>query len=390
MSIFGVQTFGIKTPLIHDNDDLAAIIKQTLLDATQEGFSPQAGDVLCITESVVARSQGNYATAAQITKDLQSKFEGAESLGVVFPILSRNRFAEILKAISAGFDQVVLQLSYPSDEVGNHLVSHEAVAAKKINPYADSFDSWKFQEIFGDTKHAFTGIDYIDFYRKLDNNINIVLCNDPAHILKHTPYVLAADIHSRNRTKKAVAEKGAEEVLGLDDIMTAPVDGSGFNPEYGLLGSNMATTGKLKLFPRDCKKLAEEIQRMVSDMFGVRIEVMVYGDGAFKDPVGKIWELADPVVSPGFTDGLAGTPNEVKLKYQIDSMDAAGKSRADGEAAIKEMISAKDKTQQLGTTPRQYTDLLGSLADLCSGSGDKGTPLVVVRNYFSNYYSNAR
>ncbi|MDR0449180.1 MAG: coenzyme F420-0:L-glutamate ligase [Rickettsiales bacterium] len=395
MSIFGVQTFGIKTPLIHDNDNLVEIIKQTMLDAMREGFSMQNGDVLCITESVVARSQGNYATRGQIVSDLQSKFD-TDHLGVVFPIMSRNRFAEILRAISAGFDQITLQMSYPSDEVGNHLVKPEQIMSARVNPSADNFASWEFQKIFGETKHEFTGVDYIKYYLNPNsdiegapaiNNIHIVLSNDPTYILRHTPYVLAADIHSRHRTKKAIADTNkAEEILGLDEIMNEPGKG-GYNPDYGLLGSNLATPGKLKLFPRDCKALAQAVQRWAKETFGIDIEVMVYGDGAFKDPVGKIWELADPVVSPGFTDGLEGTPNEVKLKYQIDSMDASGKSRADGEASIKEMISAKNKTHQLGTTPRQYTDLLGSLADLCSGSGDKGTPLVLVRNYFDNYYS---
>lgn len=375
---------GLKAPLIHDHDDLAAIAVETVKGAVDEGIKLRDRDILCITESVLARSQGNYATQRQITTDFRDKFQG-DHLGVVFPILSRNRFSEILKAIQAGFKKTTVQLSYPADEVGNHLISIDQMLDKWINPYEANMDYQEFRSMFGPTVHTFTGIDYVEYYKSLGKNIDIIFSNDPTYILNHTDEVLAADIHSRFRTKDALRKDGGcSTALSLDEIMTEPVDGSGYNETYGLLGSNKATEGKLKLFPRDCQKFVDKVQSMLAEAVGVKMEVMVYGDGAFKCPVSTIWEFADPVVSPGFTYGLNGTPKEIKLKYQIDSLSEKGLSRQQVDDAIKKMLAAENEPQQ-GTTPRQLTDLLGSLADLVSGSGGKGTPLVLVQGYFNNW-----
>ena len=389
----GTISRGIRCPIIREGDNLANIVVESVLDAaTSEGFELRDRDVISLTESIVARAQGNYASVEAIASDVREKL-GGETIGVIFPILSRNRFAICLKGIAMGAKKVVLMLSYPSDEVGNQLVSLDKLDEAGINPYSDVLTLEKYRELFGENKHEFTGVDYVEYYgqliREAGAEVEIIFANNPRTILDYTKNVMTCDIHTRARTKRILKAAGAERVCGLDDILTAPVDGSGCNERYGLLGSNKSTEGMIKLFPRECRDLVDEIQKQILDKTGKHVEVMVYGDGAFKDPQGKIWELADPVVSPAFTDGLRGTPNEVKLKYLADNdfKDLSGE-------ALKEAISKriKEKSDNLvgdmasqGTTPRQLTDLIGSLCDLTSGSGDKGTPVVLVQGYFDNY-----
>ncbi len=389
----GTVSRGIRCPIIREGDDLAKIVADSVLEAAQiEGFSINDKDVISVTESIVARAQGNYASIDDIGKDVKAKL-GGETIGVIFPILSRNRFAICLKGIARGAKKIVLMLSYPSDEVGNQLVSLDKIDDAGINPYSDVLSLEKYRELFGENKHEFTGIDYVDYYKQIIEGegaeAEIIFANQAKTILDYTDCVLTCDIHSRKRTKRILNENGAKIVCGLDDILNKSVDGSGFNASYGLLGSNKSTEDKIKLFPQECKDLVLDIQKRVLDATGKKVEVMVYGDGAFKDPQGKIWELADPVVSPAFTDGLIGTPNELKLKYLADNdfKDLSGD-------ALKEAISKsiKEKDSDLvgnmasqGTTPRQLTDLIGSLCDLTSGSGDKGTPVVLVQGYFDNY-----
>ena len=390
MRYTGVTSRGIIMPIFKEGDDLVALIRDGLLKAAEkEGFSLADRDVVGVTEAVVARTQGNYATVQQIAKDVKQKLGGTD-MGIVFPILSRNRFAIMLRALSMSCQKLFVQLSYPSDEVGNHLISVDDVDDKKVNPYTDSFDEKSFRETFGfDTVHPFTGVDYIEYYKSLGDNIEIVFSNDPFYILKYTKNVINCDIHTRKRTKRLLQAGGAARVCSLDDIMTAPVDGSGYNEKYGLLGANKATEEKVKLFPRDCQNFVNRLQQELFKATGKKLEVMIYGDGGFKDPVGGIWELADPVVSPAYTEGLKGTPNELKMKYFADNdlKDLSGQELA---KAMKEKIKAKDAnlvgnmTSQ-GTTPRQLTDLLGSLCDLTSGSGDRGTPVILIQNYFTNY-----
>ena len=392
MSTVGVISRGIKAPIIRKGDDLAAIAVESLLAAAGDaatGFDIQDGDVLAVTEAVVARAQGNYATVEQIAKDVRAK-TGGGTVGLIFPILSRNRFSMLLRGIAAGVDKLVIMLSYPSDEVGNHLMDIDALDSKGVNPYTDVFTEKQVYETFGEVKHPFTGIDYIALYKEFaGEGTEIILANRPQEILKYTDVVINADIHTRFRTRRLLLEAGAKKVVSLHEILSAPVDGSGYNPDFGLLGSNLATDDSVKLFPRDCGAFVTRVQEMLLERTGRRVEVMVYGDGAFRDPVGKIWELADPVVSPGYTSGLVGTPNELKLKSLADNAVPELSGEAAREA-IKKMIKAKPadlfaSQASQGTTPRRITDLLGSLADLTSGSGDKGTPIVYIQNYFSNY-----
>ncbi|MBO4680736.1 MAG: coenzyme F420-0:L-glutamate ligase [Clostridiales bacterium] len=389
----GTVSRGIRCPIIRKGDDLAKIVTDSVLEAAEaEGFAMRDRDVIAITESVVARSQGNYCTVDDIAADVKAK-TGGGTVGVIFPILSRNRFAICLRGIAKGCEKIVLMLSYPSDEVGNCLVSLDKIDAAGINPYSDVLSLEKYRELFGENKHEFTGVDYVAYYGDLIKacgcECEIVFANQAKAILDYTKTVINCDIHTRARTKRILLASGAEKVVSLDEIMNAPVNGSGCNETYGLLGSNKATEDQVKLFPRDCKDLVLTIQKNVLDRTGKCVEVMVYGDGAFKDPQGKIWELADPVVSPAFTDGLIGTPNELKLKYLADN-DFAELSGEALKNAISESIKAKDanlvgKMASEGTTPRQLTDLIGSLCDLTSGSGDKGTPVVLVQGYFDNY-----
>lgn len=390
----GVKSIGIRGPIIREGDDLRKIVVDTIIDASNaEGFKLDDRDVVAITESVVARAQGNYATIDQIAKDINNKF-GAATIGVIFPITSRNRFAILLRGIARASKKIVLMLSYPSDEVGNALLSYDELDEKNINPYSDVLDLKKYRELFGLKKHEFTGVDYIEYFQNIITDENceceIVFANQAKTILNYTKDVLVCDIHTRFRTKRILKEHGANIVFGLDDILTQSVDGSGYNERYGLLGSNKATEDKVKLFPKDeCKELVLNIQKDFMEKTSKKIEVMVYGDGAFKDPQGKIWELADPVVSPAFTEGLRGTPNELKLKYLADN-DYKNLNGEELKEAIKTSIKNKDnnlKGQMIseGTTPRQLTDLLGSLCDLTSGSGDKGTPFILVKGYFDNY-----
>lgn len=390
----GVKSIGIRGPIIREGDDLRKIVVDTIIDASNaEGFKLDDRDVVAITESVVARAQGNYATIDQIAKDINNKF-GSATIGVIFPITSRNRFAILLRGIARAAKKIVLMLSYPSDEVGNALLSYDELDEKNINPYSDVLDLKKYRELFGLKKHEFTGVDYIEYFQNIITDENceceIVFANQAKTILNYTKDVLVCDIHTRFRTKRILKEHGANIVFGLDDILTQSVDGSGYNERYGLLGSNKATEDKVKLFPKDeCKELVLNIQKDFMEKTSKKIEVMVYGDGAFKDPQGKIWELADPVVSPAFTEGLRGTPNELKLKYLADN-DYKNLNGEELKEAIKTSIKNKDnnlKGQMVseGTTPRQLTDLLGSLCDLTSGSGDKGTPFILVKGYFDNY-----
>ena len=391
----GTISRGIRCPIIREGDKLAEIVTTSVLEAAEdEGFKLRDRDVIAVTESVVARAQGNYAPISAIAADVKAK-TGGETVGVIFPILSRNRFAICLRGIAMGCKKVVLMLSYPSDEVGNELVSIDKLDNAGVNPYSDVLSLEKYRELFGVNRHEFTGVDYVQYYgdiiRECGAEVEIVFANRPKTILNYTDAVITCDIHTRVRTKRILREAGARVVLGLDDILTASVDGSGFNERYGLLGSNKATEETIKLFPHQCKELVLDIQKQIFDATGKHVEVMVYGDGAFKDPQGKIWELADPVVSPAFTDGLVGTPNELKLKYLADN-DFASLSGAELRDAISASIKAKDanlKGQMAseGTTPRQLTDLIGSLCDLTSGSGDKGTPVVLIQGYFDNYTS---
>ena len=389
----GTVSRGIRCPIIRQGDDLASIVTESVLAAAEsEGFEMRDRDVISITESVVARSQGNYCTVDDIAEDVRKKL-GGDTVGVIFPILSRNRFAICLRGIAKGCRKIVLMLSYPSDEVGNCLVNLDKIDAAGVNPYSDVLSLEKYRELFGENKHEFTGVDYVAYYgeliRECGCDVEIVFANQPRAILDYTKNVINCDIHTRARTKRILLDAGAERVFGLNEIMNAPVNGSGCNEKYGLLGSNKATEEQVKLFPRECKDLVLKIQQMILDKTGRHVEVMVYGDGAFKDPQGKIWELADPVVSPAFTDGLIGTPNELKLKYLADN-DFKDLSGEELKKAISESIKAKDKDlvgkmASEGTTPRQLTDLIGSLCDLTSGSGDKGTPVVLVQGYFDNY-----
>ena len=389
----GTVSRGIRAPIIRSGDDLVEIVTQSVLEAArQDGFSVRDRDVIAMTEAIVARAQGNYATVDDIAADVRAKLGGG-TVGVLFPILSRNRFAICLRGIAKGAKKIVLMLSYPSDEVGNHLIDVDRMDEKGVDPYRDVLTLERYRELFGYTTHPFTGVDYVDYYAQLIREsgaeAEILFANDPKAILPYARDVLCCDIHTRQRTKRRLKAAGAERVLGLDEIMTAPVNGSGCNERYRLLGSNKSTEDKVKLFPRDCQGLVEAIQARLLSETGRHVEVMVYGDGAFKDPVGKIWELADPVVSPAYTAGLEGTPNELKLKYLADNDFAA----LSGEAlrdAIKGEIQKKDgslvgKMAAQGTTPRRLTDLIGSLCDLTSGSGDKGTPIVHIQGYFDNY-----
>ncbi|MFV0517455.1 MAG: coenzyme F420-0:L-glutamate ligase [Aminipila sp.] len=389
----GTVSRGLRAPIIREGDDLKKIVVDVVVDAAETGeFEIMDKDVLAITEAIVARAQGNYATTSQIAEDVKAKL-GGETIGVIFPILSRNRFAICLRGIAKGAKKVVLMLSYPSDEVGNHLVDIDLLDEKDINPYTDVLTQEQFEELFGKSKHTFTGMDYVNYYKNLIEEegaeVQIIFSNNPKTIVDYTKNILACDIHTRERTKRILKKAGADVVLGLDDILTSSVSGSGFNTKYGILGSNKATEETVKLFPNDCTDFVKSIQNEIEEKTGKRIEVMVYGDGAFKDPVGKIWELADPVVSPGYTDGLEGTPNEVKIKYLADN-DFADLSGDELKVAISEYIKNKDSNLgdsmvAQGTTPRRLTDLIGSLCDLTSGSGDKGTPIVYIQGYFDNY-----
>ena len=393
----GTVSRGIRAPIIRQGDDLSLIVIKSLLDASKSSnFTFNDKDVICITESIVARSQGNYITIEDIATDVKKKL-GGETIGVIFPILSRNRFAMVLKGIARGCKKIVLMLSYPSDEVGNSFLSYDELDDKKINPYSDILDLNKFRELFGIKYHEFTGVDYVSYYEKIIKDekceAEIIFANQPKAILNYTDIVLTCDIHTRERTKKILKKNGAKIVLGMDDLCTQSINGSGYNEKYGLLGSNKASEEKLKLFPKskESQELVEKIQKEFLEKTGKKVEVMIYGDGAFKDPQGKIWELADPVVSPAFTEGLKGTPNELKLKYLADN-DFANLKGDELKDAISKEISKKDKDlkgkmSSEGTTPRQLTDLIGSLCDLTSGSGDKGTPIVLVQGYFDNFTS---
>ena len=392
----GTISRGIRCPIIREGDNLADIIVESVLEAAKsEGFELRDRDVIAATESIVARAQGNYASVDAIAKDVKEKL-GGETIGVIFPILSRNRFSICLKGIAKGAKKVILMLSYPSDEVGNALVSLDQLDEAGIIPYSDVLDEKRYRELFGKNIHPFTGVDYVEYYseviREAGADVEVIFANQPQEILKYTKNVLACDIHSRERTKRILKANGAERVYGMDDILTSPVDGSGCNERFGLLGSNKSTEESVKLFPRECTDLVLEVQKQILDKTGKHVEVMVYGDGAFKDPVGKIWELADPCVSVANTEGLEGTPNELKLKYLADNdfKDLSGE-------ALKEAISKKIKEKDdnlvgnmvsQGTTPRRLTDLIGSLCDLTSGSGDKGTPVILIQGYFDNMTDN--
>ena len=392
--MIGTVSMGVRAPIIREGDDLVEIVTGSIAEAMKEdGLKPRDRDIVAMTEAIVARAQGNYATVDNIADDVRAKL-GGETIGVIFPILSRNRFAICLRGIAKGAKKIVLMLSYPSDEVGNHLLDLDLLDEKGVNPYSDVLTLERYRELFGYIKHPFTGVDYIEYYsnliREMGAEVEVIFANDPRAILKYTKNVLACDIHTRARTKRLLRAAGAERVFGLDEILNAPVNGSGCNEKYGLLGSNKSTEDKVKLFPRDCQDLVEKIQAKLLEITGKHIEVMVYGDGAFKDPVGKIWELADPVVSPAYTAGLEGTPNELKLKYLADNdfADLSGEALRD---AIKGKIQQKDGSSLVGnmaaqgTTPRRLTDLIGSLFDLTSGSGDKGTPIIYIQGYFDNY-----
>ena len=388
----GTVSRGIRGPIIREGDDLAKIVVDSVLEAANsEGYELRDRDVVAVTESVVARAQGNYASVDAIAADVRSKL-GGETIGVIFPILSRNRFAICLRGIARGARKIVLMLSYPADEVGNELVSLDKLDAAKVNPFSDVLTLERYRTLFGENRHPFTLVDYVQYYSDLIKEegaeVEVIFANDPRVILDYTKNVLACDIHTRERTKRLLREAGAEKVCGLDDILNAPVDGSGCNERYGLLGSNKSTESTVKLFPRDCQALVEDIQARFREKTGKRVEVMVYGDGAFKDPVGKIWELADPVVSPAFTSGLVGTPNELKLKYLADNDCADLNGDALKEASsqrIREKGDLAGAMASQGTTPRRLTDLIGSLCDLTSGSGDKGTPIIHIQGYFDNY-----
>lgn len=389
----GTISRGIRTGIIREGDDLSSMVVNSLMEACEsDNIKLNDRDVLGVTEAVLARAQGNYATVNQIACDVKEKFKN-KHIGLIFPILSRNRFAICLKGIAKGVDKITLVLNYPSDEVGNHLISLDDLDREKINPYSNVLTEERYRELFGYKAHVFTGVDYIEYYKELilsqNCEVEVILSNNPATVLEHTKYVLNCDIHTRARTKHILLESGAEQVLSLDDIMNSPVHGSGYNPDYGLLGSNKSTEESIKLFPRNANEFVTEVQNKIKDATGKTLEVLVYGDGAFKDPVGKIWELADPVVSPGYTSGLEGQPNELKLKYLADNDFASLKGEALKEAIVNS-IQKKEKDLKgsmvtQGTTPRRLTDLIGSLCDLTSGSGDKGTPIVLIQGYFDNY-----
>ena len=389
----GTVSRGIRGPIIREGDNLIDITVNSVLEAAEsEGFSLRDRDVIALTESIVARAQGNYVSVEDIATDVKNKL-GGETIGVIFPILSRNRFAICLKGIAMGAKKVVLMLSYPSDEVGNALLTYDQLDEAGINPYSDVLTLEKYRELFGENKHEFTGVDYVDYYANIIKDagaeVEVVFANQAKTILNYTDCIINCDIHTRVRTKRILKENGAKVVCGLDDIMTESINGSGFNTKYGLLGSNKSTEDQIKLFPRECQDLVEGIQAEILNKTGKHVEVMVYGDGAFKDPQGKIWELADPVVSPAFTSGLVGTPNELKLKYLADN-DFKNLSGAELKEAISKSIKEKDSNlvgnmASQGTTPRQLTDLIGSLCDLTSGSGDKGTPIILIQGYFDNY-----
>jgi F420-0:gamma-glutamyl ligase len=391
MRYTGVTSRGIITPIFKQGDDLVSMIADSVIKAAEkENFSIQDRDIIGVTEAVLARTQGNYATCEQIAADIRSKF-GGKDLGIVFPILSRNRFLLLLKAIAMSCEKLYVQLSYPADEVGNSLITLDDLDETQVDPYTDSFTEVEFRKLFKNTAHIFTGVDYIEVYKNIGKHVEIIFSNNPSYILNYTKNVLNCDIHSRKRTQKILRKAGAEKVYRLDEILTSSVQGSGYNEEYGLLGSNNATGDSVKLFPRDAQIFVEQLQKRMSDLTGKHMEVMVYGDGCFKDPVGGIWEFADPVVSPGFTSGLLGTPHELKMKYFADN-EFASLSGEDLISAMKERIKAKenDNTESmssLGTTPRRITDLLGSLCDLTSGSGDRGTPVVLIQGYFNDFAS---
>ena len=394
---FGTVSIGLRAPIIREGDDMVKIVTDTVLEAMKnDGLAPRDRDIVAMTEAIVARAQGNYVTVDAIAKDVRNKL-GGETVGVIFPILSRNRFSICLRGIASGCKKIVLMLSYPSDEVGNHLIDMDMLDKNGIDPYRDVLTEERYRSLFGYVKHPFTGVDYVEYYsqliRECGAEVEVVFANDPRAIVNYTKNVLNCDIHTRARTKRLLIAAGAEKVFGLDEIMTESIDGSGFNARYGLLGSNKATETTVKLFPQECQDMVMAIQEKLLEVTGKHIEVMVYGDGAFKDPVGKIWELADPVVSPAYTPGLEGTPNELKLKYLADNdfADLSGKELQD---AIKSKIQQKDGSSLVGnmasqgTTPRRLTDLIGSLCDLTSGSGDKGTPIVYIQGYFDNYTTN--
>ena len=392
--MFGTVSIGLRAPIIREGDNLVEIVTDTVLQAMEsDGLKPRDRDIIAMTEAIVARAQGNYATIEDIATDVRAKL-GGETVGVIFPILSRNRFSICLRGIAKGCKKIVLMLSYPADEVGNHLFDMDMLDEKGVDPYKDVLTEAQYRELFGYVKHTFTGVDYVEYYSQLIRScgaeVEVIFANDPRVILNYTKNVLNCDIHTRARTKRLLQKAGAERVCGLDEILTSPVNGSGCNPMYGLLGSNKATEDTVKLFPKDCQGLVLDIQEKLLEKTGKHIEVMVYGDGAFKDPVGKIWELADPVVSPAYTPGLEGTPNELKLKYLADN-DFAGLTGKALQDAIKAKIQQKDGSSLVGnmaaqgTTPRRLTDLIGSLCDLTSGSGDKGTPIVYIQGYFDNY-----
>ena len=394
---FGTVSIGLRAPIIREGDDMVKIVTDTVLEAMKnDGLAPRDRDIVAMTEAIVARSQGNYASVEAIAKDVRKKL-GGETVGVIFPILSRNRFSICLRGIASGCKKVVLMLSYPADEVGNHLIDMDMLDKNGIDPYRDVLTEEQYRNLFGYVKHPFTGVDYVEYYsqliRECGAEVEVIFANNPKAIVGYTKNVLNCDIHTRARTKRLLIAAGAEKVYGLDEIMTESVDGSGFNARYGLLGSNKATESTVKLFPQDCQDMVFTIQEKLLELTGKHIEVMVYGDGAFKDPVGKIWELADPVVSPAYTPGLEGTPNELKLKYLADN-DFADLSGKELQEAIKAKIQQKDGSSLVGnmaaqgTTPRRLTDLIGSLCDLTSGSGDKGTPIVYIQGYFDNYTSN--
>ena len=391
---FGTVSIGLRAPIIRDGDNLANIVVDTVLKAMEnDGLKPRDRDIVAMTEAIVARAQGNYCTVEDIAQDVREKL-GGETVGLIFPILSRNRFSVCLRGIAKGCKKIVLMLSFPSDEVGNHLIDPDVLDEAGVDPYRDVLTEEKYRALFGFVKHPFTGVDYVEFYSQLIRDcgaeVEVIFANDPRVILNYTKNVLNCDIHTRARTKRLLLAAGAERVCGLDDLLTAPVNGSGYNEKYGLLGSNKATEDTVKLFPQECQELVNDIQERLLETTGRHIEVMVYGDGAFKDPVGKIWELADPVVSPAYTPGLEGTPNELKLKYLADN-DFAGLTGKALQDAIKAKIQQKDGSSLVGnmaaqgTTPRRLTDLIGSLCDLTSGSGDKGTPIVYIQGYFDNY-----
>lgn len=393
--LVGIVSRGIRAPIIREGDDIAKLVTESVLAASEDeewGFSIRNRDIIAMTEAIVARAQGNYATVDDIAEDVRAKF-GGDTVGVIFPILSRNRFAICLRGIAKGAKKIVLMLSYPADEVGNHLVSLDDVEKAGVDPYTDVLSQDKYRELFGYKKHRFTGVDYVEYYEQLIReagaDCEIVFANNPCAILNYTDHVLCCDIHTAPRTKRILKEAGAAKVLGLDEILNAPVNGSGYNEEFGLLGTNKANEEMVKLFPRDSQGLVEKIQENIFKATGKHVEVLVYGDGAFKDPVGEIWEFADPIVAPFYTSGLEGTPNELKIKYLADN-DFSDLSGEELRNAIKGEIEKKDanlvgKMASEGTTPRRLTDLIGSLCDLTSGSGDKGTPIVYIQGYFDNY-----